>query len=488
MNPKTTGILLVVAAALAAFVYLYEIEGETGRQDAEEAQKRLFSGFDQESIEKISLQTADGVGVEIQRVEGRWRIQSPLDFPADSFAIDGIASTLTSIQSESVIDEPRPPEVYGLGSGGTQVRFTAGGAERSLSIGNATPVGSNVYAATDGNDSIYIVASHRTNALAKAFDDLREKRISRFDSSSVRRIRLSWPDGDGRAGVAIDASDEGWRLIEPIQGPADEAAVDDLLSNLSTLRADGFLDEPGTDQEMGFDQPVFEANIELAAEEGGDARVIAVVLGGVSPDGGSRIVRGAEDSLYTIPVARTDDFPTRLDPYRFRQVAKFSPLDAKRVEMGFLTAEGETIAATAAKSDDGWTVTPDEFVAGTVASMVTELSRLRAESILADELGPNELTAIGLDPPQASIVVYGDDDNAPLAEIRMGTSRHDGIPAQVPDNATVFKLAPGVGENVPLNHEALENHFLASAADALDPASDAIAPSISLPVVPEPNE
>ena len=46
MNPKTTGILFLVAAALAAFVYLYEIRGEEGRRAAEEFQRiRLLSLF-----------------------------------------------------------------------------------------------------------------------------------------------------------------------------------------------------------------------------------------------------------------------------------------------------------------------------------------------------------------------------------------------------------------------------------------------------------
>ncbi|MFP8882401.1 MAG: DUF4340 domain-containing protein [Myxococcota bacterium] len=476
MNPRSTGVLFVLAAALAAFVYFYEIAGEQGRKDAEEATKRLFAGIEPESIETITLYTTDALRVDIRRVDNRWRIAAPLDFPADAFAIDGIASALASIQSETVIEDPRPPEVYGLGLGETDetdkttenekylVRFTAGGVESVLSVGNDTPVGSNTYAAVRGTDTVYIVASHRIGAFKKSFEDLREKRISRFDRSAVRKIRLSWPDGEGEAGVEIEPADEGWRLVEPIQGPADEMAVEDLLSSLSALRADGFIDEPGTDAEMGLDRPVFEASIELAAEEGGEEQVVVVTMGGLSVDGASRIVRGAASSLYTIPLAQTADFPTRLAPYRFRQLAKFDSADAKRVEFGFLTQAGETIAISAAKGDDGWTATPDEFEADKLATLVTELSRLRAESTLADELGPDELAAIGLEPPQASITVYGEDDTAPLAEVRLGTSRAEGIPAQIPGNSTVFRLAPAVGENLPLNHEALKNHFLAKAA------------------------
>ncbi len=487
MNPKATGILFVLAAVLATFVYFYEIEGEQGRKDAEEATKRLFPGVEQESIETITLHTTDAVRVEIGRVDNRWRITAPLDFPADDFAVDGIASALTSILSESVIEDPRPHGVYGLGSTKTDeylVRFTAAGAQGALALGNATPVGANAYAAVEGNDTVYIVASHRMGAFKKSFEDLREKRIARFDRSAVRTIRLSWPDGEGVAGVAIEKADAGWRLVEPIQGPADELTVDELLSTLSTLRADGFIDEPGTDAQLGLDRPAFEARIELAADEGAEVRVVAVVLGGVSADGASQIVRAGEASLYTIPVAQTVDFPTGLSPYRFRQLGKFSPFDAKRIELGFLTEEGETIAITATQGDAGWTATPDEFAEGKLAAMVTELSRLRAGSILADEIGPDELAAIGLDPAQVSITVYGEDDTAPLADLRLGTPRAVGIPAQIPGSSTVFQLGPEIGENVPLSTEALNNHFLAP--KPTDVPADG-SPKGSLPGVHEPS-
>jgi len=472
MNPKATGILFVIAAAMAAFVYFYEIEGEQGRKDAEEATKRLFPGIEQESIEKITLNTTDAVHVEVGRIDDRWRIVVPFDFPADDFAIDGVASALTSILSESAIEDPRPPEVYGLGSIETEdylVRFTAADGEGALAVGGETPVGSNVYAAVEGDDSIYIVASYRMGAFRKSFEDLREKRIARFDTSAVRRIRLSWADDGGATGVEIEPDDEGWRLVEPIQGPADEMTVDELLSSLARLRADGFIDEPGTDEQLGLDRPLFEARIELAAEEGAEARVVRLEIGGVSADGASQIVRGAEASLYTIPVARVADFPIGLAPYRFRQLGNFSSFDAKRMELGFLTEAGETIAITATQSDAGWTATPDEFTQGKLAAMVTELSRLRAESILADELGPDELAAIGLDPPQVSITVYAEDGSTPLAEVWLGTARTQGIPAQIPGSSTVFQLVPEVGENLPLNHTALTNRFLAPAAAPTPP-------------------
>ena len=41
MNPRNTALLLLAVLGLGAFLYFYEIGGESGRQDAEDRGKRL---------------------------------------------------------------------------------------------------------------------------------------------------------------------------------------------------------------------------------------------------------------------------------------------------------------------------------------------------------------------------------------------------------------------------------------------------------------
>ena len=114
MNPRTTGILFLVAAALGAFVWFYEIRGEAGRKDAEAAAKRLFPGVAAEAVDRIELTTSDGARARLERREGEWRIALPLATQADGFVADAIASALSQLGSESTFDEPQPLAVYGL--------------------------------------------------------------------------------------------------------------------------------------------------------------------------------------------------------------------------------------------------------------------------------------------------------------------------------------------------------------------------------------
>ena len=99
MNPRITGILFLIAAALGAFVYFYEIRGEEGRLEAEARQKRLFPDVEDEAVEWLALTTSDGRPVRAERREKGWQIVEPLVFPGDEFALDGMASALAQIAS-----------------------------------------------------------------------------------------------------------------------------------------------------------------------------------------------------------------------------------------------------------------------------------------------------------------------------------------------------------------------------------------------------
>jgi hypothetical protein len=460
MNPKTTGILFALAAALGAFVYFYEIRGEEGRKDAEEVEKRLFPAIESETIESIALPASDGPAIRLERRDGRWQIVEPIDFAADSFAADGVASALAELKSESLIEDPRPLEVYGLDVAGGEIRFRAGGVERVLHLGNNTPIGSNSYVAVDGSTDVYTVTTTALQSLRKELDDFRDKRIANFDPKAVQRVTASWPDGR----VTIERSDEGWQLTAPVQDSADDTTVDGLLSSLSYLRAAGFVDDPTPEAVASFEQPEFALELELKTENEGEEFVpVSIAVGGLDEAGTNRLVRAAAQSLYTIPAARLEDFPRTLVEYRDRQLAKFSAFNAKRIEMGFRSDE-QTETISGVRGDGGWTSSPEPFEDGKLSNLVNELSRLRADDILADAMGPAELESIGLEPPTAILSVFGtneDDSEELLAEIQLGNPRADGIPARTPGRETIFLLDAGLAEHIPLSLEAVRNHFIA---------------------------
>jgi hypothetical protein len=475
MQPRTTGLLLLAAAALGAFVYFYEIRGQEGRQAAEEREKRLFPEVEAEGVAWVAFTTSDGRRVRGERADGGWRLTEPLPFPGDDFAWDSIASVLSEISSETVYQEPQPPAVYGLDDASREVRFGVEGTQHALRTGNRVPVGSGSYAAVVGRDPVFTVPSFRLNAFRKTLDELREKRMLDFDPASVRRVVASWPEGR----VELERGDEAWRLTFPVDGPADGDSVEDLLSDLSFLRAKGFEDEPADDAATGLDAPAFAVELELEAAEGAEPRRLTFAVSGLT-DGDDRLVRAGEPSLYRIADERLEDFPRDVVAYRFKRLADYASEAAARVELGFSGLEGESLAVTARRGEGGWESSTEPVPAEKLARLVDELSRLEASNILAERVGVDELAELGLDPPRATLLVYAGPeaesaDAAPLAELRIGAQRDGGgFVVQTAEDPMLFELDAAQAEHVPVSLEAFRNRFVAEEqADAAPPAPDA---------------
>ncbi|MBW2361864.1 MAG: DUF4340 domain-containing protein [Deltaproteobacteria bacterium] len=472
MNPRVTGILLLCAAALGAFVWFYEIEGEADRRAAEDAGKRLFAELEADAIEWVELDVSDGMRVRAERSAGRWAIVGPLLFPGDTSAWDAIAATLASATSETLFEDPQPPAVYGLADGADEIRFAAGGEERALRLGGTAPIGSNVYAAVVGTQPVHTIASWRASSLRKEFTELRDKRVLDFDAGSVAAIEAEWPG----ARVALERDGDSWRMTAPVEGPADADRVTDLLSELAFLRADGFDDAPPSDADAGLAPPAYRVRLTLADAAAGDAaeapRVLELALGSeVSDD--SRYARGAQVSLYRIAAARLDDLPREVSAYRYKRLADFDSKDAQRVELVFRGPDGEPVEIVATHSDGVWSSEPEALDPAKLGTLVRELAGLTAESILAERVGPDELAGLELSPPAAAFTVRSAEGEEPLAQVRLGALQgSDGIVAQTGENPQVFRLALDLSEQLPLNLEALRNHFLQREEPA-PPAVDA---------------
>lgn len=478
MNPRATGILLLCAAALGAFVWFYEIEGEADRKAGEEAEKRLFSGFDAESIDWVELAAGDGPRVRAQRGEYGWEIVAPITFPGDATAWDGVASTLALVTSETSFDDPQPAAVYGLGESADEIRFGVGSDEHALRLGGSAPMGGNVYAAVVGAGPVHTIASWRATSLRKDSDALRDKSVLDFEVGTVAKFEAEWP------GVALTLERDGnaWRMTSPIEGPADTEAVNDLLSDLAFMRADGFNDGPVSDAEVGLDPPAYRATLSLApySEESGLAGTPPPVLEiavGDAIDDGSIHVRSAPASLYRVAAARLDDLPRNLSAYRYKQLADFDAASANRIELVMRGDDGAAVEIVATRGDEGWSSAPEALDPEKLAALVRELSGLTADQILAERVGPEELAGLELLDPPASFTVRAAEGEEPLAQVRLGAQQgSEGILAQSGENPQIFRLALELAEQLPVSLEALRNHFLESdEPEEIDPPADASA-------------
>src|SRR5262245_1307805 len=105
MNPRTTALLLLAVLGLGAFLYFYEIGGQGARLDAEARTKRLFQGIEPADVSWIALRTSDGVDARFEQRDGKWRLVTPLNAPADS-SVARLADGLATVTSEKTFEHP----------------------------------------------------------------------------------------------------------------------------------------------------------------------------------------------------------------------------------------------------------------------------------------------------------------------------------------------------------------------------------------------
>jgi hypothetical protein len=290
VNPRTTAVLFVLVAALGAFVWFYEIGGEAGRKDAEAAAKRLFPGVEASAVEQVELTTSDGQRARLERRDTDWEVVAPLAAPADGFAADAIARLGSS--GAKRLQSPSRSRSTGW-RGGTRIQF--GPAPCVL-----LPLETDDRRPTRLRHRPTRVYRHGSVNALSILDDLREADPA-LQAGDVARVTARWPGGE----VALSRGEGGWGLEQPIVGPADETTVEELLSDLSFLRASGFVDAPTPEQEGSLAAPELEVELAMRPEaEGKEPRTLTLAIGAREGGQGDRLARAGGPALVRIPTER----------------------------------------------------------------------------------------------------------------------------------------------------------------------------------------
>ncbi|MEM9174632.1 MAG: DUF4340 domain-containing protein [Myxococcota bacterium] len=496
MNPRTTGILAVVALFLGLFVWFHEIEGDAAREAVAEAEKQVFTGFDAAAIDAVSLTTLDGVEARFERREGRWWLVSPILARADATALDAITNALSNLPREGRVSGDRAPAAFGLGvdragEGFARriIRFEVAGEARGLRVGRTTPVGGHRYVARLADDAVAYVESFRVNAFERNLADLRDRDVFTFATDAVERIEID--AGDGARAIVLAREGDAWRLVAPFAAEADEEVVRRFVSNLAHLRARDFVDEPAVIAEATR----AETRLRLRWRLAGETALREARIAGAFGEG--RLLE-AGDAWFVVAEERVEDFPIDVEAYRWKRLADFDLDAARRVELHFVEAAADQSAVldvVVERGPAGWASDAGSLEPDRVTRLVRELSNLRATSILADDMGEAERAALGLSPPRARLRVEGGADAGRpvevLADLRFG--RFDatrGLLVQRADRDTVFVLEPAVAEGLPYSAAHYRFAFeTAEAGDAdpapeVDPLEGPVAPSLEGPVAP----
>lgn len=279
MKPRTLLWLLVVVLGLAAFVWLEERKMPSSAERAERG-KRLL-GLEEQDVTALAFEVG-GATVRLEREAeaprpeddgndgdpepafpppARWNLVAPLAAPADAAEVGRVLGSLLGLEKQRTIEDFDAAEL-GLASPRARLTFEAGERKTTLLVGAQVPQSDSMVVALEGAKEAHVVPSFVFADLGKAPGDWRDKALVRGQRDEVESVRLIPELGPQL--LLAKRGDEYW-LESPITDRAAREAVDRLLTDLVSLKATSFVDEPKPLGELGLAPPAGSFQLKLSS-------------------------------------------------------------------------------------------------------------------------------------------------------------------------------------------------------------------------------
>ncbi len=363
--------------------------------------------FDKEAVDNVQIKTAD-YNIVCNRKGNFWRLSEPVNDLADLEKVKELLGKIKNLQIERtdfITEDSSDLVKYGLDNPRFTLTITEKGVPQSVIFGHS--LDNKVYAKRTDEPTIFFLKDTILADLSKKPNDLRDKKLVRFESIGtygINKLEIKAPTDS----ITIEKSlDLDWKIIKPINIYADQDTVKNFIEKIKTLEIEDFVsDKPADLTSYGLKDPVFE--ISVTKEE--DKELAKFYVGYKLPDGTKCYVkRVGEEPVYTVPTAEFyDKIGNALLSFRDRLVSDF---DKDMVKKIVIEKPDRTFICDITNNRDAegqfqWALSkPVQTIADTnvVNQIVWDLSFLKADSYVAKE--PKDLKVFGLNDPRIKVSI-----------------------------------------------------------------------------------
>ena len=399
---RSTLILLVIALAFGG--YLYFVDSKRPVAD-ENAKTKVFS-YEADKINQLEVKSSTGEVTALRKDGGgTWAVVQPSQGPADRNSVSDIVSNLASLEEQRVVeDNAADLKPYGLAEPRIDVTFHVDGDKtpKRIVFGDKSPTGMGLYAKLPAGNRVFLVSNSLDATLNKSAFDFRDKSALKFEQDKVTSVELA----SGARTVRLEKSGDDWKIVKPLQAPADFVSVNGLLGQLQSAQMTALKDRPDDLKDLkayGLDKPAVVATIGM----GGSNLKLEI---GTEADPGSVWARDpSKAAVFSVNNGVAEELKKTPEDLRRKEVFDFRPFNTTRFEItrGPQTLAFERVKGTGDNPVDTWKQTAPaqkSVDASNLEGALLDLSNLRADSFV-DRAGP----ATGHANPAAVITVKFDD-------------------------------------------------------------------------------
>lgn len=267
-------------------------------------------------------------------------------------------------------------------------------------------------------------------------------RVFTTEAKDVTELVVERPDGK----IHVKRAGDGWDMLEPVKARADRATIEDVLTNLLTMKSDREIEAspaPSALADFGLDKPA--ARITMTRTDG---KAAGLVLGGKNPTGAWVYARNADrPAVLAVGESVLRDATRPVIDFRDKTVLTF---DRGAVTALEIATRDETLAFAAA--DNKWTITKPRTLPAepdVVREFLDKLSGAKAKEFVAES--PASLARWGLDQPTRVTIVTGKDKERAGRTVAFGRldPEKKGVYAMRQGDTTVMLVPEDVWSAVP---------------------------------------
>lgn len=485
MSKQTRSLVstVVVAVVGAGVVWggFYATKASNDETDTRTKADAKAFDFEGHQVHKVDL-TAKGETVSAERVDGVWRLTSPVQSRADVTAVDEILSALSGLKAKDLNANTKPRKApdftladaskaadFGLDEPSFIVKFTpTDSAPLELKVGDENPYDKSRPFLVSGNSHIRLAGGELATSLDKSLFDLRDKSVVPHESSDVFSLRVTTSKGSW----AAERTSEGWKLTEPFADSADKEVVDGVLARLQSTQATAFVEEsaPVDLVRYGLDSPA--ASVVFAI--GVHKIEKTLEFGEVEQNGQKKVYARIREGgpVAVVDAALLKELSKDVNDLRDRTVAEFDRTQATKIEVTVGDEAFTLLATIGAVGELKFQLVGAEnekLKAWKATSALYTLSTLKGQSIVTET--PGDLSQWGLDSPSATYVVSGG-AGVELARVLIGKQIGDArYYAMKAGSTRVYEVEKSTVDSLPRSRaELLESTSQAASAtpDLLD--------------------
>lgn len=452
MKWKTTLVLLVITAAVFAYMYFVERKAPS----AEEAMRQAGNvvNFDREKIEGVVIQNGDEK-IDMRRHDTKWRLETPIKDLADNSAIENLLLDVENWRKDATIsakeieaDKNKLSE-FGLNKSKLRLKLMGPGAPPEILFGKDAALEGKMYVRLENSKEAFLASQSVKKEIEKKPEDFRDKKLTDLIMAQVVRVVLKTPTGE----MELQKKGDHWEITRPLRARGDDQKIGDLIAQVTTARIQQFVAEDRGDlHPYGLAEP--RGSITLFAQDDKQGQMLQI--GSVPGKNQDQVyVRFSPRAfVYTLPKKVEQLLNTKPDDLRDRHLVR---IDTKILDRFTIDAPNKGKTVLARKGED-WTVANKNNAPANSSEVRRLIDTLQNEQVtrFVENVASN-LPKYGLDKPQLQLTFssFASENTAetkageqPFATLAFGKVEGNDLYARVSDEPFVVAVRKTLLENI----------------------------------------